>query len=59
MLELDELGGGCGTFFVLPIYYVMYSYFIFIGWIYGIMARSRLRTENQEIIARHGPEILQ
>lgn len=59
MLELDELGGGCGTLFMMPLYFAMYFFFIVTGWVYGIMARSRLRTENQEIIARHGPEILQ
>lgn len=59
MVDISELGSGCGTFLYLPIYSVMYTYFIFAGWVYGLVAKSSLLKENEQIIARHGDKVLE
>lgn len=59
MVDISELGSGCGTFLYLPIYYLMYSYYIFSGWVYGLREKSILLKENERIISKHGTKILE
>lgn len=59
MVDISELGGGCGTFLYMPIYSAMYTYYIFSGWVYGLIKRAELVRENEQIIAKHGDKIYQ
>lgn len=58
MVDISELGSRCGTFLYLPIYSLMYTYYIITGWIYGLKGKSNLIKENEQLIAKHGNKIL-
>ena len=59
MVDISELGSGCGTFLYLPIYSIMYTYYIVTGWVYGLREKSNLAKENEQLIAKHGSKILE
>ncbi len=57
VVGLDELGGGGGAILSLPFYYILMMFYVIAGWVFGVVAMSKMSKENNDLIALYGDKI--